>query len=134
VFDHSLPCGPNPEVAQFGQLLPAWLAEHLADSVACALDPDCEAQQCEEGVAGHPRVREVNAVLGEDKHYLCATHMAQALNRGLIQPEVCVRCGRDEGVSMGMGHLVVLGAPITIWFRVCGSCRPTVDRELGVPA
>jgi hypothetical protein len=98
----------------------------------CALDPDCEATQCEEGVDGHPRVREVNAVLGEDKHYLCATHMREALDRGLIEPEVCVRCGRNDGVNMG--HLVVLGAPITIWFRVCDRCWPGVERELGVTA
>jgi hypothetical protein len=81
--------------------LPAWLVERFIESLACALNPDCEAQQCEEGVAGHPRVREVNAVLGEDKHYLCPVHMREALDRGLIQPEVCVKCGRDEGVSMG---------------------------------
>jgi hypothetical protein len=81
--------------------LPTWLAGGVAEALECAFDPGCEAEQCEEGVDGHPRVHEVSVVLGEDKHYLCAKHMAQALERGLIQPEVCVRCGRDEGVSMG---------------------------------
>jgi hypothetical protein len=132
VFDPSLPREPASEAARFGRQLPSWLAERFAEALECALDPDCEAQQCEEGVDGHPRVREVSVVLGEDKHYLCAVHLAQALERGLIQPGACVRCGRAEGVNMG--HLLALGAAFTIWFRVCDRCRPTVSEELGVPA
>jgi hypothetical protein len=132
VFDHSRPRGPNPEAAQFGQLLPAWLAERFADPVECALDPGCEVEQCEEGVDGHPRVREVNAVVGESKLYLCDRHMAEALDAGWIKPEVCVRCGRGAGLNMG--HLLVASAKIIVWFRVCDRCRPGAERELGVPA
>jgi hypothetical protein len=132
VFDHSLPRGPNPEASQFGRQLPTWLAEHLADALECALDPGCEAEQCEEGQGDHPRVREVNAVVGGSKFYLCDRHMAEALDTGRIRPEVCVRCGRSEGVNMG--HLLALGAAFTIWFRVCDRCRPAAGRELGVSA
>jgi hypothetical protein len=132
VFDSTLPREPDGGAGQYGRSLPDWLAPHFADSVACALDPDCDAQQCEEGVDGHPRVREVNAVIGEDKHYLCDRHMAEALGTGRIRPEVCVRCGRDEGVNMG--HLLVASAKIIVWFRVCDRCRPGAERELGVPA
>jgi hypothetical protein len=132
VFDHSLPYGPNPEAARFGQLLPAWLAEPFADAVECALDPDCAAEQCEEDRGGHPRVREVNAVIGESKFYLCDRHMAEALDAGRIRPEVCVRCGRGAGLNMG--HLLVASTKIIVWFRVCDRCRPGAERELGVPA
>jgi hypothetical protein len=123
---------PNESIVSVARLasLPAWLAGGVAEALECAFDPGCEAQQCEQGVDSHPRVRDVNVVLGADKWYLCAVHMREALDRGLIQPEVCVRCGRVEGVTMG--HLLVLGAPVTIWFRVCDGCRPGVERELGV--
>jgi hypothetical protein len=130
VFGSTVPNESIVSVAQFGRRLPAWLAERFAEALACALDPDCDAEQCEKGVDGHPRVREVNAVLGDEKRYLCARHMAEALGRGLIQPSTCVRCGRAEGVNMG--HLLALGAAFTIWFRVCDRCRPAASRELGV--
>jgi hypothetical protein len=111
---------------------PSWLLTHLGDAFDCALDPDCPARQCEEGKDGHPPVREVNAVLGPDRAYLCPMHMRQALDTGLIQPCLCLRCGQAPGVSMGSSHAA--GTPITVWYRVCHSCRPQVDRELGVAA
>jgi hypothetical protein len=89
---------------------------HIDDVIACALDPDCPARQCREGEDGHPPIREINAVLGPDKSYLCYRHVREALDRGL------------------MGSSRAAGTPITVWFRVCGSCRPQVDREVGVAA
>ena len=132
MFESTVPNESIVSVARFGQLLPAWLAEHFADAVECALDPDCAAEQCEEGQGGHPRVREVNAVVGESKFYLCDRHMAEALDTGRIRPEACVRCGRSEGVNMG--HLLVASAKVIVWFRVCDRCRPGAERELGVTA
>jgi hypothetical protein len=111
-------------------MTPAWLLDQLDDMLRCALDPNCEAEQCEQGVDGHPRVREVNAVIGPDKFYLCDRHMAEALGTGRIRPGVCVRCGRSEGVNMA--HLLLARPEIVVWFRVCDRCRPAVRDELGV--
>jgi hypothetical protein len=110
--------------------VPAWLLDQLDDMLRCALDPGCEAVQCEEGIDGHPRVREVNAVVGPDKFYLCDRHMAEALDTGRIRPGVCVRCWRNEGVNMG--HLLTASSRMIVWFRVCDNCQPAVSRELGV--
>jgi hypothetical protein len=130
MFDPSLLREPEPEAARCGRPLPAWLAAHFLESIECALDPGCAAEQCEEGIDGHPRVREVNAVLGADKFYLCDQHMAEALDTGRIRPGVCVRCGRSEGVNMG--HLLTASPRMIVWFRVCDRCRPAVRDELGV--
>jgi hypothetical protein len=111
---------------------PRWLLGHLDDVIGCALDPTCPARECREGEDGHPPVREVNAVLGPDKAYLCPEHMRQALDGGLIEPCPCLRCGRATGTHMGSSRTV--GASITVWYRVCTSCRPQVDRELEVAA
>jgi hypothetical protein len=131
VFDNRVSNEAGASVARLA-FLPPWLAGGVAEALECAFDPGCAAEQCEEGIGGHPRVRDVNAVVGADKWYLCAVHMAEALNEGRIRPGVCLRCGNAEGVALG--HLRLLGSPVTIWFRVCDRCRPAVDRELGVPA
>jgi hypothetical protein len=100
--------------------------------IGCALDPACPARECREGEDGHLPVQEVNAVLGPDKAYLCPEHMREALDRGLIVPCACLRCGQAPGTHVGSSRAT--GTPITVWYRVCPSCRPQVDRELGVAA
>lgn len=107
---------------------PAWLVHQLDDLLACAVDPGCDAWDC--GHRGADGV--INGVIGTDKSYLCTSCLRLALDAGAIEPCPCVRCGRKPGVHMG--HAAAVGAPVKVWFRVCGSCRPQVDLELGVAA
>jgi hypothetical protein len=119
---------PGTEAGPAGRA-PSWLVRAVDDLVGCALDPDCPARECREGEDGHAPLREVHAVLGPDKAYLCSRHMREALDRGLIEPCPCVRCGRAPGTHIGSSRAA--GTVITVWHRVCAACRPQVDRELG---